>query len=83
MITMKATARGPALKTKPAASASPPRGRGRPRADEPKAVTTIHVARVSLDWIAEHVPRSTSRSAFIDEAIREKIERLIRAARRR
>ena len=63
-------------------SSTTPRA-GRPKGkNPPKRTTTVRLDQDLLDWINENVPRNVSLSAFVNEAVREKIERGSRAARK-
>lgn len=56
---------------------------GRPRGKTPpKRTTTVRLDQDLLDWINDNVPRNISLSAFVNEAVREKIERGTKAARK-
>lgn len=56
---------------------------GRPRGKTPpKRTTTVRLDQELLDWINENVPRNVSLSAFVNEAVREKIERSSQPKRR-
>ncbi len=56
-------------------SSTTPKG-GRPKGKTPpKRTTTVRLDQDLLNWINEHVPRNISLSAFVNEAVREKIER--------
>lgn len=60
----------PTEKTKPPAKAGRPKGK-----TAPKKTTTVRLDQGLLDWINDNVPRNVSLSAFVNEAVREKIER--------
>jgi uncharacterized protein (DUF4415 family) len=58
----------------PTESSTTPRA-GRPKGKTPpKRTTTVRLDQELLDWINENVPRNVSISAFVNEAVREKIE---------
>lgn len=60
----------------PTESSNTPRA-GRPKGKTPpKRTTTVRLDQDLLDWINDNVPRNVSLSAFVNEAVREKIERL-------
>lgn len=53
---------------------------GRPKGKSPpKRTTTVRLDQDLLDWINENVPRNVSLSAFVNEAVREKIDRSSKA----
>lgn len=59
----------------PTESSNTPRA-GRPKGKTPpKRTTTVRLDQDLLDWINDNVPRNVSLSAFVNEAVREKIER--------
>ena len=59
----------------PTESSNTPRA-GRPKGKTPpKRTTTVRLDQDLLDWINDNVPRTVSLSAFVNEAVREKIER--------
>lgn len=60
----------PTEKTKKPAKAGRPKGTA-----PPKKTTTVRLDQDLLDWINENVPRNVSLSAFVNEAVREKIKR--------
>lgn len=66
----------PTEKTKPPAKAGRPKGK-----TAPKKTTTVRLDQDLLDWINDNVPRNVSLSAFVNEAVREKIRRSPPAAR--
>jgi uncharacterized protein (DUF4415 family) len=56
---------------------------GRPKGkNPPKRTTTVRLDQDLLDWINDNVPRNISLSAFVNEAVREKIERGGKGARK-
>jgi uncharacterized protein (DUF4415 family) len=60
----------------PSKNDAPPRA-GRPKGKTPpKRTTTVRLDQDLLDWINDHVPRNVSLSAFVNEAVREKIDRV-------
>lgn len=66
----------------PTESSNTPRA-GRPKGKTPpKRTTTVRLDQDLLDWINDNVPRNVSLSAFVNEAVREKIERLAKEARK-
>lgn len=66
----------------PTESKTPPRA-GRPKGKTPpKRTTTVRLDQALLDWINDNVPRNVSLSAFVNEAVREKIERGTKSARK-
>lgn len=66
----------------PTESSTTPRA-GRPKGKTPpKRTTTVRLDQDLLDWINENVPRNVSLSAFVNEAVRERIERLGRPNKR-
>lgn len=60
----------PTEKTKKPAKAGRPKG-----TSPPKKTTTVRLDQDLLDWINENVHRTISLSAFVNEAVREKIAR--------
>ncbi len=47
---------------------------GRPKGKSPpKRTTTVRLDQELIDWINANVPRKVSLSAFVNEAVREKI----------
>lgn len=65
----------------PTESSATPRA-GRPKGKTPpKRTTTVRLDQDLLDWINENVPRNISISAFVNEAVREKIERVTKGAK--
>ncbi len=55
---------------------------GRPKGKTPpKRTTTVRLDQELLDWINDHVPRNVSLSAFVNEAVREKIDRAAKRSR--
>ena len=67
----------PTEKTKPPAKAGRPKGK-----TAPKKTTTVRLDQDLLDWINDNVPRNVSVSAFVNQAVREKIERGNKPARK-
>lgn len=67
----------PMEKTKSPAKAGRPKGK-----TAPKKTTTVRLDQDLLDWINAHVPRNVSLSAFVNDSVREKIERLGRPSQR-
>lgn len=66
----------------PTESKTPSRA-GRPKSKTPpKRTTTVRLDQDLLDWINDNVPRNVSLSAFVNEAVREKMERVAKEARR-
>lgn len=56
---------------------------GRPKGTTPpKRTTTVRLDQDLLDWINDNVPRNVSVSAFVNQAVREKIERGNKPARK-
>ncbi len=60
----------PTEKTKKPAKTGRPKG-----TNPPKKTTTVRLDQDLLDWINQNVPRTISLSAFVNEAVREKIAR--------
>jgi len=66
----------------PTESSNTPRA-GRPKGKTPpKRTTTVRLDQDLLDWINDNVPRTVSLSAFVNEAVREKIERGSKSGRK-
>lgn len=66
----------------PTESSNTPRA-GRPKSKTPpKRTTTVRLDQDLLDWINDNVPRNVSLSAFVNEAVREKIERVSKQAKK-
>jgi uncharacterized protein (DUF4415 family) len=60
----------------PTEKAKKPAKAGRPKGTTPpKKTTTVRLDQDLLDWINENVPRNVSLSAFVNEAVREKIHK--------
>lgn len=61
-------------------SKSGPSKAGRPKGKvPPKKTTTVRLDQDLIDWINAHVPRNVSLSAFVNEAVRDKIVKLSKA----
>lgn len=59
----------------PTEKAKPPAKAGRPKGKTaPKKTTTVRLDQDLLDWINDNVPRNVSLSAFVNEAVRAKID---------
>lgn len=55
---------------------------GRPKGKTPpKRTTTVRLDQDLLDWINDNVPRNISLSAFVNDAVREKIDRANKKSR--
>ena len=65
----------PTEKTKKPTKAGRPKGK-----TPPKKTTTVRLDQDLLDWINDNVPRNVSLSAFVNDAVREKIHRTKKSA---